>query len=144
MTKKYATYPDDAAVLTWTIEPGRTGHIVPVSFYQERGEINHYCGYVVIDDPVPDFDGRMNDWVDAYCGITYEDRRDGKLILGFDCAHAGDEADPNTRNMDWLRDQIERMNASYSRAAPFIERYIEAQKAPAAIQDEYRESRAND
>lgn len=53
----------------------------------------HLCGYLHIpkDHPIYDWDNEKIEHVlSAYGGITYTKKTEGKLTLGFDCAHADD------------------------------------------------------
>lgn len=53
----------------------------------------HLCGYLHVPNshPVYDWnDEKIEHVLSAYGGITYTKRTEGKLVLGFDCAHADD------------------------------------------------------
>lgn len=53
----------------------------------------HLCGYLHIpkEHPVYDWnDEKIEHVLNAYGGITYTKKTEGKLVLGFDCAHADD------------------------------------------------------
>lgn len=46
--------------------------------------------------------------IDIYGGITFEEyHKEDIAILGFDCAHAGDEDNPNYSDIQWLSEQCE-------------------------------------
>jgi hypothetical protein len=53
----------------------------------------HLCGYVHIpaSHPATQWDGgEVEKHLSVHGGITYKERKGGKLIVGFDCAHAED------------------------------------------------------
>jgi hypothetical protein len=59
---------------------------------------------------------RENDPADVSVngGVTYcqGDPTDGSDVCGFDCAHAWNLDDPQSRDMNWLKAETERMRAS--------------------------------
>lgn len=58
-------------------------------------EMGNFCGYITIPPGNPfnetnDYDDDMFDKIDIHGGWTYYDTKDADVIIGFDCAHAGD------------------------------------------------------
>ena len=100
-------YPENKAVETWE-ENGVRFSIVKVDSYR----MGHYCGYARLPGPVlpQTIHDRVEYMIPVHGGITYgEHSKDGTVVYGFDCAHAGDEERPETRDMEWLKDECRRM-----------------------------------
>ncbi len=76
---------------------------------KQHPSMGHFCGYCEFD--FAPFAGLSEDLiydVAVHGGITYGTHI-GSTGFGFDCAHAGDESNPNTRSMDWLIAEAENM-----------------------------------
>lgn len=75
----------------WQDEPDHL--FLPMKEYlceiRRNSELLSLCGYVHIlaDDPV--FSEKLND-IHVHGGLTYDEIKDGKRIVGFDCAHMRD------------------------------------------------------
>ena len=136
MTQK--GYPERDATETWEKEG------VTYSIVQHTSFMTHYCGYCrFATRPVKEqgYDGFLA-YVPAHGGITYaKQSEDGSMVYGFDCAHAGDEDNPNVTDMVWLRTECEKMAAGILAASPYEKRYLLAadNETKAAIIDEYHE-----
>lgn len=67
---------DTAAVITRrvTLSPG----------------VSHLCGYAVLPDPCPGVIVEGDVRVPCHGGVTYDEAREGFLVVGFGCAHFGD------------------------------------------------------
>lgn len=68
-----------------------------------------YCGYVRFKhDPEV-----LAEEVEVHGGVTYYERDpDGSVVYGFDCAHYMDFDDPNKKDLNWLKAEVERMRIS--------------------------------
>ncbi|HMN10984.1 MAG TPA: hypothetical protein PKD55_01515 [Bellilinea sp.] len=123
-------YPDDLAQEKWVVDN-------KVLYLVQTG-MGHWCGYVRFETrPVAEtgYGGFMT-YVPVHGGITYAGQgEDGTMVYGFDCAHAGDEEDPKTWDMNWLRAETERMAIAIEAAVPFSKEYD-------AIQEGDNEARA--
>lgn len=80
-----------------------------------------YCGYCTLPEPLPHGIIKSGDdyWsdnpygeIEAHGGITCGGEV-GSTMIGFDCAHCGDEDDPKTRDKEWVKKQCELMAQSY-------------------------------
>lgn len=98
----------------------------------------HYCGYCVFPKrPVIEqgYCGLLT-YVPIHGGITYaKETREGKMVYGFDCAHAGDETDPRCKDDLWLTHEVETMALAILIAAKCEEAYLLAEdnEAKAAV-----------
>ena len=131
-------YPEDVSVDKWS-KDDLTFSIV------KHGSFGHYCGYVryprrpVIESG---YDGILT-YAPVHGGITYADEsNDGTMVYGFDCNHVGDECRPECKDINWLKQECERMAACINIAAQHEHDYLlaknEASKA-AAIDGYHRE-----
>lgn len=73
---------------------------------------DHYCGYCTFPQrPVREqgYSGFL-EYVPVHGGITYTSQElDGKMTYGFDCAHSGDDKNPDCQDEKWLSAEAERM-----------------------------------
>jgi hypothetical protein len=125
-------YPESKAVETWE----RDG----LRFSIVSGR--HFCGYVRFTErPVREegYHGVL-EYAPVHGGITYARSDEAGMVYGFDCAHAGDDTDPKTRDLAWLRAECERMGTAIRAAAEIEESYLLAagSEAKAKVLDEYR------
>lgn len=82
----------------------------------------HHCGYVAFPKrPVSEKGyGGLLTYVPVHGGITYaQEFTDGSMVYGFDCAHAGDESNPNTSDLTWLRSECLKLGLGVALAAEF-------------------------
>lgn len=114
-------YPECYAAAVWEREG------VVFSLVQHPTH-NHYCGYCRFEGRPVKEQGYMGllTYVPVHGGITYaeEDIHNGSMVYGFDCAHAGDDNNPDTRNLRWLKRQAEGMAWSIRLAKPYERRYM--------------------
>lgn len=102
-----AEFPDSNATEYRTV--GQLAHVLA------KTKIGHWCGYVIWPRrPLIEQGHRgIARYVPVHGGITYAgEREDGCFVYGFDCAHSGDEGRPETRDVDWLRDECRWLAAS--------------------------------
>jgi len=98
----------------------------------------HYCGYCVFPKrPVIEqgYYGLLT-YVPIHGGITYaRETKEGRMVYGFDCAHAGDEDDLRCRDELWLTHEVETMALAILIAAKHEEAYLLAKdnEAKAAV-----------
>lgn len=110
---------------------------------------DYYCGYCRFPErPLKEghYDG-IATYVPVHGGITWaEEAEDGSMAYGFDCAHGGDEDDPDLRDPEWLKAECERMAAAIKLAADFEPDYLAAgdDEAKAKVLDRYHERLAED
>lgn len=52
-----------------------------------RSNLGHWRGYVTIPNTYPEFD---YDRIECHGGITFEEKNEDGVTIGFDCAHSGD------------------------------------------------------
>lgn len=135
MTKK-KLYPEIDAIHSWT-NGDASFHIV------RHGSFGHFCGYCILPSrPVkePGYNGILT-YAPVHGGITFaRQREDGSMAYGFDCAHHGDDENPNCTDETWLRQECEGMATAVVGAAPFEDRYLLAEgdnTARAEVIDEY-------
>lgn len=90
----------------------------------------HYCGYCVFPKrPVIEqgYYGLLT-YVPIHGGITYaRETKEGKMVYGFDCGHAGDETDQRCTDELWLTHEIETMALAILIAAKYEEAYLLAE-----------------
>jgi len=81
-------------------------------------------------------------YVPVHGGITYAKEDEMGFTYGFDCHHAGDETKPHLANIDWLRDECQRMAVGIKIAALFEKQYLklgEDSDGKANLLDQYHE-----
>ena len=65
-----------------------------------------YCGYVTVPFDVDETD----ELITIHGGVTDKQKHaNGCVTYGFDCAHLGDNTRPETKDMDWLTAETERL-----------------------------------
>ncbi len=79
----------------------------------------HYCGYCEFPERPLQSAGwdRVVEDIPIHGGITYVEEFEGRMIYGFDCAHYGDAENPMTKNIEWLKQECERMATEIKLAA---------------------------
>lgn len=98
----------------------------------------HYCGYCVfLKRPVIEqgYKGLLT-YVPVHGGITFaRETKEGKMVYGFDCGHAGDETDPRCWDELWLTHEVETMALAILIAAKYEKAYLLAEdnEAKAAV-----------
>ena len=129
-------YPEKEATKTWEREG--------VTFSIAQMPLGHYCGYCrfpkrpTIEEG---YDGILA-YVPVHGGLTYaESDADGTMVYGFDCAHSGDDENPERSDIDWLTAECERMAVGIAVAAEFEEAYLLARdgETRAATLDAYHD-----
>lgn len=116
-----------------------------VDCYISRAPVGHYCGYVQFPKPLLQEEGYYGivQYVPVHGGITLMTHNpDGSVTYGFDCAHSGDDTDPNLRDLSWLHNECEKMAQCLALAADGYEQdYLDAQdnKSRAEVIDAYHE-----
>ena len=128
-------YPDSDAIKTWTKDA--------IEFFVvARPRLGHYCGYCRFPRrPLIEqgYHG-IATYAPVHGGITYaEEDKDGSIVYGFDCAHSGDDEDPQTRDLVWLMAECERMAVAITLACDYEKDYLCARdnKQKAAVLDNY-------
>lgn len=101
----YTEYPEQAAVKVWLYQ----GQMLSIVHQLGRIGLDHYCGYVRLNHVTTLNQKKILD-VAVHGGITYGGEE--SVVLGFDCAHAWDDRNPQTRDLDWLQAETERMTDS--------------------------------
>jgi len=133
---KTLRYPEAKAEVNWEKER--------VMYSILKTTMGHYCGYVrFADKPVkePGYNGILS-YVPVHGGITYAHAEEGGMVYGFDCAHSGDEHNPDVRSISWLKGQCEGLAAGILLAAEYEDSYLLAEgdnEKRAAIIDEFTE-----
>jgi len=90
-------YPESKSVETWQYK-GMTLSVVKHPF-------GHYCGYVRMTKPTTLTDDEVA-LLYVHGSVTYGG--EGSEVLGFDCAHWGDDQPGSpTKNLDWVKRQTE-------------------------------------
>ena len=103
-----------------------------------HSRFHHYCGYCVFPKrPMIEqgYKGLLT-YVPIHGGITYaEETKEGRMVYGFDCGHAGDEADSRCSDELWLTHEIETMALAILIAAKYEKAYLLAEdnEAKAAV-----------
>ena len=122
-------YPDNMASNTWEYTVQIEGQPITCRCYLITPTSSHYCGYVRFKErPVKEESyGGLLTYVPVHGGLTYSREDQGGMVYGFDCAHLGDEENPWTRNLDWLRDQCQIMAEAILVATKFEDRYLLAE-----------------
>ncbi len=96
--------------------------------------VGHFCGYVALPkDKVPpewhgNYDADALQYLNIHGGITYCEVNDDYIIFGFDCAHAGDETDPNMQSVDCVMKLVEDMEKQLVMYAEVIDEFRSADK----------------
>jgi len=128
-------FPESKADESW----GYDGCLCSIVRHSSLG---YFCGYARFSErPLREqgYDGILR-YAPVHGGLTYaEESEDGSMVYGFDCAHAGDEERPETRDRAWLRTECERMVRAIRAAIPFEERYLlgATNQEKAVVLDEY-------
>jgi len=118
-------YPEDAAEVVW--KRGRVKFAIVRKSLPFVGEF--YCGYCIFPKRflAEKGYGGIVTYVPVHGGITYaEERKDGNMVYGFDCAHAGDENIPELKDIEWLKRECEIMAKSLNIAKKYEKRYLTA------------------
>jgi len=129
-------YPESQVRETWTYKETQCSLVLT--------RLGRYCGYVRFPaKPVKEdsYHGILS-YVPVHGGITYARLDNGGMEYGFDCAHSGDEDDSNTRNIDWLKNQCQKLADGIMLAAKYEDRYLLASgdnEKRADIIDEFTE-----
>jgi hypothetical protein len=128
-------FPEAMATETWERDGLR------YSIVKHRS--GHLCGYVRFPSrPVREegYDGVLT-YAPVHGGLTYARSDEGGMVYGFDCAHAGDNEDPKTSDVEWVRAECERMGAAVRAAAEIEEAYLLASgnEEKAKVLDPYRQ-----
>lgn len=112
------TYPEDEADETWQAD-GATFSVM-------RAPLGHWCGYVRFPArPVAEEGYRgILTYVPVHGGITYAEEDNEGMVYGFDCAHSGDDSDPEVSDLAWLKAECQRMAQAVSIAAGYEEEYL--------------------
>jgi len=100
-----------------------------VRFHLVKHPAGHYCGYCVFPERLvkEQGDSGLLTYVPVHGGITYaEETEEGRMVYGFDCAHAGDECDPRCTDELWLTHETETMAGAILIAAKHEEAYLQA------------------
>lgn len=123
MTQK--TWIESKADIVWEAEGVRFALVDNKRGYP--GQPNWYCGYCIFPKrPLIEsgYDG-IASYVPVHGGITLSDElADGQMVYGFDCAHAGDEDNPQVRDVEWLKAECQRMAAGILAAAGVEQDYL--------------------
>ena len=126
-------FPEDRAVIGWS-----QGDIL---FSIVEHPIGFYCGYARFRERPTisrGYEGILS-YVPVHGGITYaEQHKDGTIVYGFDCGHAGDESIPELKDIEWLKAECQRMACYIIVAATHEEKYVLART------DEEQEQAIND
>lgn len=89
--------------------------------------MKHWCGYCIFPKRplIEEGYNGIATYVPVHGGITLaEEEKDGQMIYGFDCAHAGDEDNPQLQDMAWLQAECQRMAVGIMTAAGVEEDYL--------------------
>jgi len=111
-------YPESVATFTWEYDCKQCSLLMT--------RTGHYCGYVLFaEKPMkePGYNGILS-YVPVHGGITYARAEYGGMVYGFDCAHLGDEHNPDVRDISWLKEQCERLADGIVLAAEYEDRYL--------------------
>jgi len=116
-------YPEDMAEIVW-----KKGNVKFALVKQKIiGFGEYYCGYCIFPKRFlieRKYDGIVT-YVPVHGGITFaEEREDGSMVYGFDCAHAGDEKKPELKDIEWLKRECERMAKALKIAKKYEKRYL--------------------
>ena len=114
-----------------------------IRFCIAKAGLGHYCGYCTFPHrPVREhgYNGFM-EYVPVHGHITYAAVEQTGTTYGFDCAHAGDDEDPNCQDEQWVKVECERMAEAIKLAVVYEPAYLEAgtNEEKAAIIDAYHE-----
>ena len=92
--------------------------------------LSHLCGYVyfpadTLPNLIEDDTGGLLRYAPVHGGITYGNKvKGGGRVYGFDCAHAGDEADPRCADPDWVLAECDRLAVCLKVAPHFEQAYL--------------------
>ena len=108
---------------------------------------SHICGYARFKSrPVIEQGyGGILTYAVVHGGITYSaEDEGGTVVYGFDCAHAGDDRDPNCISPTWLLDQCKSMVRSIALASLYEEAFLLARsdQQKATVIDSYHDALA--
>ena len=118
MTEKQEMYPDSLAFEQWEYN-GCVCYLVHTT-------MGHNCGYVRFPKkPVKEdsYNGILT-YIPVHGGLTYAEWDEYGKVYGFDCAHSGDEDNPDVCDISWLKGQCHLMIDSIVQAAKFEDRYL--------------------
>lgn len=107
MRKNYE-YPEGKAEKIWQLDDIQCSLVRNTTLTP-----SHYCGYARFPErPVREqgYDGILT-YVAVHGGITYarESEVDDTMVYGFDCGHAGDDNNPQCKDIEWLTKETEKM-----------------------------------
>lgn len=94
-------------VKSWTTKAGLPAVILLVN------DGSHHCGYVALPAVLTDrdftgYNGGDYHTLDVHGGVTYQEaleQLDNKIVVGFDCAHAGDTTKYSNNSWGVWRDE---------------------------------------
>jgi len=116
-------YPEDKAVVVWKKGKVKFALVKKDSLLPSE----YYCGYCIFPKRFLREKGYRGivTYVPVHGGITYaEEREDGSMVYGFDCAHAGDEDKPELKNIEWLKKECEIMAKALKIARKYEKDYL--------------------
>ena len=107
-------YPE-SAVEAWIFE-GIPCFIRKIEFY--TGIVHHYAGYAVIIGMKETNYFGMD--IHVHGGVTYAEKMENvdAVVIGFDCAHWGDDNSAQTRDIAWLKKETETMAIQAKKMLP--------------------------
>lgn len=94
-----------------------------IESWDELQQYNGYCRFMAKPVLTAGYDGILN-YVPVHGGITYAKFVKGVATYGFDTSHAGDEENPQVRNLEWIEFQAWLMAKSIRLAALFEGDYL--------------------
>jgi hypothetical protein len=86
----------------------------------------HYCGYVSFPEPPCSIDWiDYESIVDVHGGVTYYQWEDDtkQYVVGFDCAHAGDQDDPDCQDINWVLNEAKFLGKQILFLAKYSKQY---------------------
>jgi len=107
-----------------------------------NGPFTYLCGYATFPKRPLKREGYFDNLAEAvpvHGGITFaEDVEDG-YEYGFDCAHIGDEANPQTHDPAWALEEADRMAKCLLLAREYEDRWLKADAGGRrAVEEEFR------
>ena len=105
-------YPETYAdAITWEYSGCALTILQP---YGAEAYLSHWCGYARVpnwpEGVSTDYNESPIGKLSVHGGVTYTELDgDGSIVVGFDCAHLGDDKDPQKSNEEWLRRETEQM-----------------------------------
>ena len=82
----------------------------------QHSTVGHFCGYVALKkSKLPrnwhggDYDADALQYLQIHGGLTYCHAYDDYVVYGFDCAHAGDEANPKLKDINYIFELVDQM-----------------------------------